>query len=691
MLSLPKHLYRAIRVSNPSGAVEMLRQAQHDVLFWVIVFLISLLPTPAFAQETPVLRGRVLDADTHQPIPNAQVGIADNRLGTSTNTEGRFALRVPAAYQSSLLEVGLLGYRKFSRALPPLPGPELVIELKISPASLGTVSVTASAEGIIRTALARVPRNYPVRPTQLTGFYRESDDDAASGRYDYLAEGQLLVYKPGYQRPRAAGYVRVRESRRVDLRPDSATASLAWPGISWIAGALVPNRFDFVQQRPEFLDPRQFKKYQYRLSPQTSFQGRAVYVITFGPRPGDNRADFAGEVYIDERSYAFLGAAWHRTPAGIRRENVLVFEASERAYRTEYQRYAGRYYLKSIWYNTLGKPVAGRVRHHLAEFVTTAIDTAGVQPPTYPERSQYADIFLNERRCPTTPRSGSTLPPCCPRWPCSTRPASAGPIPCCGCALPPPAAANAPAGPAPAARRKWSLFSHLRYSYAGGLLPVRLPAADLRATLAPAGSALQADVQAATTPQTLTYHYAFGAQLDFTPEFSAYATTRHALHQLRGDGWEAGLTYAHNLNPRGRPLRGRVGAAYLRQSVGRELGTVPNPDAGLRLAGRALPGDQLTLSLQNVTDALLPKLGLGLELSRRWEAVADLGCVLPLRTRGQLLVEEKKGFFSFNQHAADLSLPATEARIWVNGQPADRGPWQPGRLLLSVGVLWRLR
>ncbi|MEJ7659217.1 MAG: hypothetical protein WKG07_06110 [Hymenobacter sp.] len=101
------------------------------------------------------------------------------------------------------------------------------------------MSVTASAEGIIRTALARVPRNYPVRPTQLTGFYRESDDDAASGRYDYLAEGQLLVYKPSYQRPRAAGYVQVRESRRVDLRADSATR-LSLPGINWMAGALVP-------------------------------------------------------------------------------------------------------------------------------------------------------------------------------------------------------------------------------------------------------------------------------------------------------------------------------------------------------------------------------------------------------------------------------------------------------------------
>jgi len=230
----------------------------------------------------------------------------------------------------------------------------------------------------------------------------------------------------------------------------------------------------------------------------------------------------------------------------------------------------------------------------------------------------------------------------------------------------------------------------LRYSYTGGLLPVQLPAADLRAVLAPGGSSFGADVQASTTPQALTYQYGFGVQLDLVGSLSAYATARHVLRQLRGEGWEAGLTYIRNLTPRGRPLLGRVGIAYLRQSVGRELGTVPNPDADLRLAGSPLPGDQLTLSLQNVTDALLPKLGLGVEINHRWEAVADLGYVLPLRTRGQLLIEEDKGFFSFNQHAANLSLPATEARVLVNGQSATSGPWQLGRLLPSVGVLYRL-
>lgn len=91
---------------------------------------------------------------------------------------------------------------------------------------------------------------------------------------------------------------------------------------------------------------------------------------------------------------------------------------------------------------------------------------------------------------------------------------------------------------------------------------MRLPAAALHAVLAPTGSAFRAEAQASTTPQALTWQYGFGVQLDLVGGLSAYATTRHVLRQLRGEGWEAGLLVAHNLNPRGRPLRGRAGLGY---------------------------------------------------------------------------------------------------------------------------------
>ena len=127
------------------------------LVFWFVLLVAG----PAMAQEPTVLRGRVLDAETGQPVPSAQVGVANNRIGTSTNADGAFVLIIPATYQHEALEVALLGYRKYAQALPPLPGPELRIRLQISPAALGEVVVTSSVTGIVREAVARPPSTYP--------------------------------------------------------------------------------------------------------------------------------------------------------------------------------------------------------------------------------------------------------------------------------------------------------------------------------------------------------------------------------------------------------------------------------------------------------------------------------------------------------------------------------------------------
>ena len=649
------------------------------------IVLLWLLCLPAFAQEPQLLRGLVLDADTRQPVPNAQVGIAGNKLGTSTNQEGRFVLRVPAAYAGTELAVALLGYRPYARPLPPLPGPELRIELKTSPTSLSTVAVSSSVTAIIKEAVARIPRNYPVRPTRLTGFFRESDDNLANGAYDYLGEGILLVQKPPYQHPSEEGQVQILEERRVDLR-DTSRRYQALPRIEWFAGPLVPHRFDFVHNRAEFIRASQFKNYQYRLTPQTTFQGRPVYVIAFGPRPGTDRANFAGELYIDEQSYAFVGAAWHRTPSGIRRERMLNFEATERAYRVDYQRYAGRWHLKSIWYNTLGQSLAGYTRRHLAEFLTTAIDTARAAPIPYPERAQYDDIF---RLAPTPYDSvfwqqyTTLLPPSQLRLDLldQGRQQQAEQL----LAAPPKTLPQAEIAPQPA-RRKW--HTQLRYYYGGGLLPVQMRAAALGAVVAPAGYAFRAAGAGEVHEQAVAVSLGFGMQVGLPWQLAVYYATRSVRGQLEGWGWESGLSWAPNLNPAGRPIRARLSLAYLYQSLGRDLGTFDNPDAGLRLAGTKLAADRLALSLQSVTHALQPKIGLGVELGRQWEAVADLAYQWPLRTYTQLLVEEKRGFFRSN---AALSLPASEVQLTVDQQPATAAPWRLGRLLPSVGILYRLR
>ena len=646
------------------------------------LLLICLLLLAGPAQAQVVLRGRVLDAETQQPIPNAQVGVAGNRLGTSTNEDGRFALSIPPEYQKEQLEVALLGYRKFSQALPPLPGPELRIALQISPAALGEVRVTASVLGIVREAVVRIPRNYPVRPTRLTGFYRESDNDSLD-RPRYLVEGLLTVFKAPYQQRTADGDVQIRQSRKVDLRPAGQAVRIDWAG-----GPFIAHRGDFVHRRTQFIDPAHFRDYDYRLAPGSSYAGRPVYVVAFAPKAGTRRADFEGRMYIDQDSYAFLGAEWHYTAAGL---GHAPERADSRALRVAYQPYAGRWHLKTVWWQTRARLPIGPPLHYFGEFLTTAIDTAQAAPLTYPERAQYQDVFLrNAVAYDSAFWQGQTtlLPAPIVRQALLDQQRQLRADSLFRRSAASAAAALAP-NQAPAPTRR-GLFSRLSYGGTVGLLPLSVVGGRVAVDFAPAGYAFRAQGTAGVTVQNNTGFWNAEYGFDITSTLMLRLATRQAFRQFRGNGWEAGLCYQHNLSPRHRPLYGRIALAYTRQAVARRLGIFANADAGLRVSGTRLGADELCLSVQSLTDALLPKLGLGLELSHKLELVADLGYLLPLRTRTQLQVDEESGFFLFRSSAA-IDLPNANVGLRVNEQPTTMLPWQLNHWLLSFGLQYRLR
>ncbi|MDB5234767.1 MAG: hypothetical protein JWR44_1760 [Hymenobacter sp.] len=637
---------------------------------------------PALAQGPILLRGLVLDAETRQPIPNAQVGVACNRIGTSTNDDGRFVLSIPPQYQREMLEVALLGYRKHRQALPPLPAPELQIALRINPAPLGEVQVSGSVLALVREAVARIPQNYPTRPTRLEGFFRESDNELDNGPYRYLGEAVLTVLKAPYTQPRDHGEIVIRQLRKVDLQRKTTG-----PAHGWYAGPFIPHWLDFVHNRLDFINEADFKDYDYRLTELTTYNDRPVYVIDFGPKANNTRANFQGQLFIDQQSYAFLAAEWQYTPVG-RRRHYLNFDADDSAFRVDYQPYAGRWHLKNGWHSVRGKWRLGGARlRHLSEFLTTAIDTAQRPAPAYTERAQYRDVF-RDNPVPydsTFWRHYTTLlPPEQLRHAlrAQDRQQQAEVL-----------FAPKPVVPVPPAQRALqALLSRLRFGQVAALLPVQATAATVHLSFAPPGSAFQVQAQRATpSRQGVVTNGLFKSslQLDITKHLAAYYFVRSLWGDYRGYGFETGLTYEHNLNPRHRPVFARAGVGYFSQRVGYDFGTFDNADRGLRVAGTKLGADEISVAVQEFTDGWQPRLGLGVELSHRLELVADASLLLPWHTRSELHLAEKSGFY-FTRSEADLALPAAGATVLVNDVPGA-APWSLGRAMVSVALLYRLR
>lgn len=642
-----------------------------------------LLAGQLWAQAPSILRGRVIDAETHQPIPNAQVGVASNRIGTSTNDDGRFVLNIPSAYAQERLTVALIGYKNYSRPLPPLPGPELLVELKLAPAALGEVQVSGSVLAIVREAVARIPQNYPVRPTRLEGFFRESDEELDKRQYRYLGEAVLKVLKAPYTQPKEDGEIVIEQSRKVDLQFQNKT-SLLQEG--WYAGPFIPHRFDFVHNRLDFINEDDFKNYDYKLADLTTFNDRPVYVIEFGPKPKNNAANFQGRMYIDQQSYAFLAAEWHRTPAGIRHE-FISFDAQERAYHIDYQLYAGRWYVKNVWYNTVGKTLTGVHLHHLSEFLTTAIDTVQRPAPEYIEKAQYRDVFRqNAVRYDSAFWKNYTtlLPPEQLRHALrdQDRQQQAEQL----------FAAQAAPASKPPKSVLWSVLGRLRVGPSGGLLALHATAADLSLNFAPAGSTFLAEAQRHTPATDFAFHnsglFNGNFQVDITKKLSAYYAIRNVRGDFQGQGMEIGATYEHNFNPRHRPILGRIGVAYFNQRVGYDFGTFDNADEGLRVDDTKLNADRISVAVQQFTEGWMPRLGLGVEVTHHLEVVADAGLLLPWRTRSELHLAEKSGFFLW-RNEADLALPVAGATVLVNNVPAA-APWSLGRPVLTIGILYRV-
>lgn len=120
-----------------------------DTLFRsvALVAVWSLIASIASAQPSTstVIRGRVLDAETNEPLPHTNVFVAQSMNGTVTDSTGRFRLDDvhPGAKRLYLSRVG---YANRAVALRPTPGRTQVFTLRLEPEVLETPPVTVSAE-----------------------------------------------------------------------------------------------------------------------------------------------------------------------------------------------------------------------------------------------------------------------------------------------------------------------------------------------------------------------------------------------------------------------------------------------------------------------------------------------------------------------------------------------------------------
>lgn len=281
-------------------------------MFWLFIVGYSATFT-AVAQE-PVeamktefsVSGVVRDKESRKKLENVAVSLVGTPIGTVTNAEGVFSLKIPHMDTIPQLELSHIGYMnaRFSASAPEGSN-NMYATILMIPIALQLNEVVAygnSARRIVEEALERIPKNYPSGESMTSAFYRETVQKGH--RYISISEAMLDVYKTSYkQRTSDLDKVQIDKARRLLSQKQSDTL-----GVKVVGGPNLPLFMDVVKNAYALFDEETLDYYSFVQEPSVFIDDRLQYVICFRPRVKLDYALYVGRVFIDRENLAFTRA-----------------------------------------------------------------------------------------------------------------------------------------------------------------------------------------------------------------------------------------------------------------------------------------------------------------------------------------------------------------------------------------------
>ena len=306
-------------------------------MFWLFIVGYSATFTavaqePVEAMKTELtVSGVVRDKESRKKLENVAVSLVGTPIGTVTNAEGVFSLKIPHMDTIPQLELSHIGYMnaRFSASAPEGSN-NMHATILMIPIALQLNEVVAygnSARRIVEEALERIPKNYPSGESMTSAFYRETVQKGH--RYISISEAMLDVYKTSYrQRTSDRDKVQIDKARRLLSQKQSDTL-----GVKVVGGPNLPLFMDVVKNAYALFDEETLDYYSFVQEPSVFIDDRLQYVISFRPRVKLDYALYVGRVFIDREHLAFtrtefeldlsdreraVAAILYKKPSGLR-------------------------------------------------------------------------------------------------------------------------------------------------------------------------------------------------------------------------------------------------------------------------------------------------------------------------------------------------------------------------------------
>ena len=354
--------------------------------------------------EYQSFQGKVVEIETGKPIIFTSIFLSGTNIGTVSNSEGEFLIKIPMFLENKVIGFSSIGYKNLEIPVGQLNPEGNLVELEPYPILIEEVTiVNQDARDLLTMALQSVPDNYSKDPMMLTSFYRETIKQ--NRNFVSVSEAVLDVYKSSYTNLSDLDRVKIFKGRKSQDVKKMDTILFKLQG-----GPQTMFMLDIVKNPGELFESEIMDYYIYQMGGIININDRQAFVITFEQMEHVDISLYAGKVYIGVDDYAFIGAEFQILEENLKNASQYLIrkkpigmrvDVNNANYLVNYRLIDGTWHLNyvrtELMFTVRWKKKLFRSRFTtMTEMAVTDIDTRNITKYKYRETTKRSDIFADQ-------------------------------------------------------------------------------------------------------------------------------------------------------------------------------------------------------------------------------------------------------------------------------------------------------
>lgn len=287
----------------------------------IVLFPKDVSPKPSQEMAFFTLKGSVTELRKNEPIPFCNISIVGKAMGTMTNGEGKFSVKIPLEHSGDTLGFSALGFETFFLPIDQLKNDELSVKLSKKTYNLKTIDVIHyDPHYLLQQFDLRRATNYDNEYALFTTFYRELTRENKT--YTDISEAVLKVMKAPYFDTQLDDHIKFVKGRKgAEIKP------LHNIKFKLKGGPYFITKLDVVKHDESFINPELRHLYTYNFEQLTSIDNRQTAIVSFKPIKNLRDVLFEGKLYFDLETWGLARVEFRYTTQGLKMEqNSLILK-----------------------------------------------------------------------------------------------------------------------------------------------------------------------------------------------------------------------------------------------------------------------------------------------------------------------------------------------------------------------------